>query len=230
MPKAGYCSECKANVWLRTDGSCVNGHGPECLSEVYEADALQAAQPSAAAATKPGPFSGIPLWARVLLAVVFLPFAIIYGIYVMWRDQKFSPAARLVLTAIGGLLAFAMFASAAGQNTTTPTPPPSPPAATAPVATPSGPESAAPAADSTEPASQMATIEPPPPAPEAVTPPPAAPPAPQAKPAPSPSPKVEVTVYKTRTGSKYHMDGCQYLSKSKIPISLDDAKAEGLGP
>lgn len=32
------------------------------------------------------------------------------------------------------------------------------------------------------------------------------------------------TVYITRTGVKYHRDGCRYLSKSKIPISLTDAK------
>lgn len=32
------------------------------------------------------------------------------------------------------------------------------------------------------------------------------------------------TVYITRTGSKYHRDGCRYLSKSKIPMTLNDAK------
>ena len=35
------------------------------------------------------------------------------------------------------------------------------------------------------------------------------------------------TVYVTNTGSKYHRAGCQYLRKSKIPISLSDAKAQG---
>jgi micrococcal nuclease len=33
------------------------------------------------------------------------------------------------------------------------------------------------------------------------------------------------TVYITRTGSKYHAGGCSYLRKSRIPISLKDAKA-----
>jgi membrane protein involved in colicin uptake len=37
--------------------------------------------------------------------------------------------------------------------------------------------------------------------------------------------KVETIVYVTKTGEKYHSDGCQYLSKSKIAISLSDAKA-----
>ncbi|MCI1966846.1 MAG: MBL fold metallo-hydrolase [Oscillospiraceae bacterium] len=39
-----------------------------------------------------------------------------------------------------------------------------------------------------------------------------------------------VTVYITDTGSKYHRDGCRYLKKSKHPISLKDAKAQGYGP
>lgn len=31
------------------------------------------------------------------------------------------------------------------------------------------------------------------------------------------------TVYITKTGSKYHTGSCRYLSRSKIPISLEDA-------
>ncbi len=38
------------------------------------------------------------------------------------------------------------------------------------------------------------------------------------------------TVYITRTGSKYHHSGCQYLRQSQIPISLSDAKASGYSP
>ena len=39
-----------------------------------------------------------------------------------------------------------------------------------------------------------------------------------------------VTVYITRTGKKYHRDGCRYLSRSQYAISLKDAKAEGYTP
>lgn len=39
----------------------------------------------------------------------------------------------------------------------------------------------------------------------------------------------EVTVYITKAGGKYHIDGCRYLSKSKIPISLSEAVSEGYG-
>ena len=34
----------------------------------------------------------------------------------------------------------------------------------------------------------------------------------------------EEVVYVTRTGVKYHVDGCRYLRKSKIPLSLEEAK------
>ena len=34
----------------------------------------------------------------------------------------------------------------------------------------------------------------------------------------------DVTVYVTRTGKKYHRDGCRYLRRSKIPMSLTAAK------
>jgi len=49
-------------------------------------------------------------------------------------------------------------------------------------------------------------------------------------PASAPSEDQSVTVYMTNTGTKYHVDGCTYLNKSKIPISLGDAKAKGLTP
>lgn len=38
------------------------------------------------------------------------------------------------------------------------------------------------------------------------------------------------TVYVTKSGKKYHADGCSYLSSSKIAIALDDAKAKGYTP
>jgi hypothetical protein len=36
MTRAGYCSECSANVWLGPDGSCSNGHPASSVSNVYE--------------------------------------------------------------------------------------------------------------------------------------------------------------------------------------------------
>ncbi|MDK2816209.1 MAG: competence protein ComEC [Moorella sp. (in: firmicutes)] len=48
--------------------------------------------------------------------------------------------------------------------------------------------------------------------------------------APVPAKSSDITVYITRTGKKYHLDGCRYLAKSKIPISLSEAKARGYTP
>ena len=40
-------------------------------------------------------------------------------------------------------------------------------------------------------------------------------------------PSLKVTVYVTRTGQKYHRDGCGYLLHGRIPIGLKQAKAKG---
>jgi len=37
------------------------------------------------------------------------------------------------------------------------------------------------------------------------------------------------TVYITKTGAKYHTEGCRYLSKSKISIDLAEAITKGYG-
>jgi micrococcal nuclease len=37
-------------------------------------------------------------------------------------------------------------------------------------------------------------------------------------------------VYITETGGKYHLDGCRYLARSRIPISLSEAAALGYEP
>jgi beta-lactamase superfamily II metal-dependent hydrolase len=55
-------------------------------------------------------------------------------------------------------------------------------------------------------------------------------PSPTPTPTPTPEAPVDYVVYKTNTGSKYHRDGCSYLSKSKIPIMKTAAIAQGLGP
>ena len=47
---------------------------------------------------------------------------------------------------------------------------------------------------------------------------------------PEPQSPEDVTVYVTRTGKKYHRDGCSYLRGSKDPISLAEAKRRNYGP
>lgn len=62
------------------------------------------------------------------------------------------------------------------------------------------------------------------------TPSPSAAPSPAVPSAPAAEDPVEVIVYVTKTGEKYHSAGCQYLRRSQIPISLEDAKASGYTP
>lgn len=38
MSKAGYCKECKKNVWIREDGSCQFGHPPSAIVYTYDTD------------------------------------------------------------------------------------------------------------------------------------------------------------------------------------------------
>lgn len=40
----------------------------------------------------------------------------------------------------------------------------------------------------------------------------------------------ENIVYVTKSGKKYHKDGCRFLKSSKIIISLEQAQEEGLTP
>lgn len=49
-------------------------------------------------------------------------------------------------------------------------------------------------------------------------------------PASSQSDNQGVTVYGTKTGAKYHTDGCRSLAKSKVPMTLSAAKSSGLTP
>jgi len=57
-------------------------------------------------------------------------------------------------------------------------------------------------------------------------------PKPSSKPVikPQPSDNKSVTVYITKTGKKYHRNGCKSLRKSKIPISKNDAINKGYTP
>lgn len=42
--------------------------------------------------------------------------------------------------------------------------------------------------------------------------------------------KEDIIVYITKSGKKYHVDGCDSLCNSKIPIKLSEAKKKGYGP
>ena len=42
--------------------------------------------------------------------------------------------------------------------------------------------------------------------------------------------KSGVTVYASRTGTKYHTSSCRYLGKTKNPVTVEEAKKKGLSP
>lgn len=46
--------------------------------------------------------------------------------------------------------------------------------------------------------------------------------------APPVAENVSAQVYVTRTGAKFHRDGCRYLARSRIPATMKDAQAQGL--
>jgi hypothetical protein len=43
------------------------------------------------------------------------------------------------------------------------------------------------------------------------------------QPSASPSDAASITVYVTKSGTKYHRAGCRYLRNSSIPMTLEDA-------
>lgn len=44
------------------------------------------------------------------------------------------------------------------------------------------------------------------------------------------APNRETTVYITKSGTRYHNDGCSYLTDNKIPLSFNEAQAKGYQP
>ncbi len=75
MAKAGNCSQCGGNQWLNESGGCVAGHGPECISGVYEIDRPPAPPAWPAPAPEPSrPAKKTPIW--IIVAVVLLLLAV----------------------------------------------------------------------------------------------------------------------------------------------------------
>ena len=72
MAQAGYCAVCQSNVWLRTDGSCANGHAASCVSNAYEAGIPTAV---------PAPVRKRLIWTRVVrvIAVLLLLWLVVLG-------------------------------------------------------------------------------------------------------------------------------------------------------
>ncbi len=71
MAKAGFCSQCGGNQWLNESGGCVAGHGPECISGVYEVGQGTVPAPVPVPADV-APAKKRPLWLIVVAVVALL--------------------------------------------------------------------------------------------------------------------------------------------------------------
>jgi hypothetical protein len=102
---------------------------------------------------KLGWFTRLPLWARIIFVLVW-PVSVIYGLFWMWKDKKFSLLARISLSILGVcLFVFAAAVQSPTNNTTVPTA--SMPASVAPTATAPVPEPAAAPRETTSPAPKL---------------------------------------------------------------------------
>jgi hypothetical protein len=173
---------------------------------------------------------------------MFWPATVLVGIYVMWKRSRFTAAARVVLTAVGALLVFGVVASAGQGRPATSAEPVSPvatsvvavvpetPAAPIVVTPPPAPQpDPAPVIASTTETEPVEVVEVPAVEEPAVEEPAVEEPAPLVNTTPTKSKSQSITVYRTRTGKKYHMDGCRFLRQSQIAVSLKKAKSLGLG-
>lgn len=85
MAQAGYCAVCQSNVWLRTDGSCANGHAASCVSNAHDAGTPTAV---------PAPVRKRRVWRWVLggIAVLLLCPAIAFAGFLLF---SVDPSGRI---------------------------------------------------------------------------------------------------------------------------------------
>jgi len=108
MARAGYCSACAQNVYVDTDGGCVNGHPASYVTNVYDVPDAAPAPPQPAAAPP-----------------VAQPPAAAYGAPAQAPPKKKRAGLIIAIVIIGLLLlcgcavagGFLLFASDSGQET-----------------------------------------------------------------------------------------------------------------
>ncbi len=81
MQRAGHCSGCGANVYLTEDGACVNGHGPECISNAYDVSGTPVAPPAPGATPAYPPAAAAPKKKRtgLIIAIVIVALLLLCG-------------------------------------------------------------------------------------------------------------------------------------------------------
>jgi len=82
VPRAAWCSQCGAFVWVRPDGSCQNGHGPEYLAgtyDAYPAPGYSSGPGGAPVAHVTGARQRVSAWIMVPLIVIAVALAGVVG-------------------------------------------------------------------------------------------------------------------------------------------------------
>jgi len=108
MAKAAWCAACNANVYVTDDGTCPQGHGPENLSNFYDAPELSPADHAVLDASAP---AGKPKSSRTLIIVL-----VVIGVLILC-------GVGACVAGVAGLAAFSESSSqesAAPIETTTP--------------------------------------------------------------------------------------------------------------
>lgn len=94
MPRAAWCSQCGAFVWVGTDGSCQNGHGPECLTgtyDAYPAPGYASGHGSTPVAHVTGVKQRVSAWVMAPLIVLALALAGVVGLAAYAANQPDHP-------------------------------------------------------------------------------------------------------------------------------------------
>ncbi|MDO8963169.1 MAG: hypothetical protein Q7W30_01615 [Coriobacteriia bacterium] len=93
MSRAGFCSECNANVWVGDDGTCPNGHAPGSVSGIYEtAGSAPLPQPTPLAASPAPKKSMAWIVVAVIAAVLGLCGCGAVGLFATTGASYFSSA------------------------------------------------------------------------------------------------------------------------------------------
>jgi hypothetical protein len=105
MPQAGWCRECGEWVWVDPEGACQNGHDPECVGGIYDAEeklpGVESIEPDFGVGDMPVELSGFN-WGAFLLP---LPWGVGFGVWsvvLLWTLMALVPLVLVVIVGAFG--------------------------------------------------------------------------------------------------------------------------------
>lgn len=107
MPRAGWCRECGEWVWVDAKGACRNGHGPDCVTGIYDAreQEIDDAEPTADRGFGSGempPELDRFNWGALLLPSIW---GIVYGVWpvvTLWLLGLSTPVILMAIVGVAG--------------------------------------------------------------------------------------------------------------------------------